>query len=86
MSKSHFTIEAHFGHTTKRKGFLTIDRASNTISVREARGRDTFVMPLDEVADIIALKMLAVKGNEERTTRPRRRVVMARRGLLSIGR
>lgn len=85
MSKVRIPVEAHFGRTTKKKGTVTIDRASRTISVRERFGREEFTLPLDEVADIVAYKVLQGKALELQTTR-RRRVRKVSRGLLTTGR
>ncbi len=83
MSKAHFDIEAHFGRTTTKRGTLTIDRASNTVSVRPLHGRDAFMLPLNDVADMIAFKVLSGMAFEVKPRRMRRRVS---RGLLTTGR
>ncbi len=88
MSKVYIKVEALFGMTTKREGIVTIDRASKTISVRERFGREEFILPLDEVADIISLKVLQAKALSEIQScgTKRRRVRRVSRGLLTTGR
>ena len=85
MSKVRIPVEARFGRTTKKRGTVTIDRASRTISVRERFGREEFTLPLDEVADFIAYKVLQGKALEHQATR-RRRVRSVSRGLLTTRR
>lgn len=84
MSKVHIEVEAHFGKTTKTKGSVTIDRASRTISVRPRFGRESFILTLDEVADMISMKVL--QGMALIQAPKKRRVRRVNRGFLSMGR
>ena len=85
MSKVYIEVEANFGRTTKRRGTVTIDRASRTITVRERFGREEYMLPLDVVADIIAFKVLQTRAVENQTIK-KRRVRKVSRGLLTTGR
>ena len=84
MSKVHIPVEANFGFTTKRKGMVIIDRASKTIQVKARYSKDEFILPLDEVVDMIMFKLLQSKALEDRQTK-KRRARKVSRGLLSIG-
>jgi hypothetical protein len=87
VSKVRIKVEAHFGRTTKVPGTVTIDRASRTISVRPKFGREDFTLHLDDVADMVALKILQTKGLEMRATQTKkRRRRLVSRGLLTTGR
>jgi hypothetical protein len=84
MSKVYIEIEANLGRAGKQQGTITIDRRSRTISVRPKHGREEFMLPLEDIAEHIALTVLRTKAMEAKPVRKRRRMVS--RGLLTIGR
>lgn len=79
MSKEHFDVEAKVGRAVPQRATVTIDRAARTITVRPFRSRDEFTLPLADVAEMVAFKVLQTRALENRT---RRRVRRVNRGLL----
>ena len=79
MSKVYIEIEGMLGRSFPQKGTIIIDRASRTITVKPFRSRDEFVLPLKDIAEYVAFKVLQTKALE---TRAKRRVRKVSRGLL----
>ncbi len=82
MSKVHFEVEGLFEMaSTKTRASVTIDRERGIICVRPLRSRQTYIVPLAEMCELIVRRQIAAQVAENK---PKRRVRTVKRGLLSM--
>ena len=83
MAKSVYRIKGRLEMASvEQEGKVTIDRGNNTFSVRPLRGRRAYILPLNDVAEMVVQKIIQAEARQERE--PRR--TLAKRGLLGVSR
>jgi hypothetical protein len=58
MKKAHFKIVARLDRSVPQSGTVTIERAVGLFTVRPARRRRAYVLPLATVAEIVVARII----------------------------
>lgn len=73
QGRAHFKVFAVLDGARAGEGTVTIDRATNVFTVRPARRRRTFVLPLATVASIVVAKSIKAELAAQRASKKKGR-------------